>query len=88
MDTVGEQGDVLSDWMFRYRPVDEITAGSEGGKGRPGSRDRILLHHYATRSRSEYVMKLGRGEMYWEDMKGALTWECREMVEYSRMDRS
>lgn len=76
-ETVGENGDVVTEAYYRV----------------PSTKDKIVLHHYATKSRREYEVKLQRGdvmgegqlrgEKYWKEMKEAPSYECMEMVAYS-----
>lgn len=77
METVGENGDVVEQDSTRDPPT----------------REKIVLHHYSTRSRREYEVKLSRGDVmvegmnrgkkYWEDMENAPSFECPEMAGYS-----
>ena len=56
------------------------------------TRDKIVVHHYATRSKCEYDVKLGRGdvlfdgllrgERYWREMEEADSFVCEDMVDY------
>lgn len=58
----------------------------------PVTRDKIVVHHHATKSKCEYDVKLGRGdilfdkllrgERYWREMEEADSFVCTEMTEY------
>ena len=77
-ETVGENGDVVTAKFSRV----------------PSTKDKIVLHHYATKSRSEYEDKMRRGnvlggevamrgEKFWKEMEEAPSYECTELVAYS-----
>ena len=79
MVTVGENGNVVTE-AFNLHPP---------------SREKIVLHHYPTRSRTEYEVKLTRGdacfgetpdhrgENYWRLLAEAPSFECPEMAAYN-----
>ena len=74
-NTVGEHGGAIGTSPFR----------------RPITRDRIAVHHYATKSKEEYEEKKHRGnamtdpkgDQFWIDVNEIYTLEeCKEMVDY------
>lgn len=76
METVGENGDIAEHDSIREPPT----------------REKIVLHHYATRSTREYEVKLSRGDVmlednhrgkkHWMEMKEAEHFDCPEMAAY------
>ncbi|KAH8673658.1 hypothetical protein BX600DRAFT_455893 [Xylariales sp. PMI_506] len=60
--TVGEEGDQINSYAFRQ----------------PITRNRVSLHHYAVKSREEYVEKMSRSNGM-DQPKG---WEFWDHVEY------
>ena len=75
MVMVGENGDVVE----------------QESTGDPPTRENIVLHHYATRSRREYEIQLSRGDVMLKnkhrgknmEMEEAEHFYCPEMTAYS-----
>ena len=61
-----------------------------GCNRRPITRDRIALHHYATKSREEFEEKMQRGhiqgggasEGWWQMVEGEEQWTCDSLTKY------
>jgi hypothetical protein len=72
--TVGEKGDTVDRYAWRV----------------PVTRDRVSLHHYATKSKEEYQQKIDRsngmgtakGWDWWNWIEGLPSSECKEMTVY------
>lgn len=70
--TVGEDGDTVDRVAWRV----------------PITREKIALHHYATRSKKEYEEKINRGNgmgdpkgwNWWKHVEKIPTWECTELA--------
>ncbi|KFY32418.1 hypothetical protein V493_00210 [Pseudogymnoascus sp. VKM F-4281 (FW-2241)] len=72
--TVGEHGDLVDRFAFRV----------------PITRDRISLHHYASKSKEQFEAKINRGNgmgdpkgwEWWNHTEGLPDYKCEEMTKY------
>ena len=82
----------IADMKEGYQSVGENGDRVDWIYREPVTRDKIVVHHYATRSKCEYDVKLGRGdvlfdkllrgEKYWREMEEADSFVCMDMTEY------